>query len=73
MIKLDVDDMNRFRGRYSLGRDSNPLNTTGSPHFLRIKIPGGFIDSKQLRGVADLTKTYSRGQAEITNRQDIQL
>ncbi len=73
MIKLDVDDMNRFIGRYSLGRDSNPLNPTGSPHFLRIKIPGGFIDSSQLRSVADLTKTYSRGQAEITNRQDIQL
>ncbi len=73
MIKLNVDDMTRFIGRYSLGRDSNPLNSTGSPHFLRLKIPGGFINSKQLRGVADLTKTYSRGQAEITNRQDIQL
>jgi sulfite reductase beta subunit-like hemoprotein len=73
LIKIDVDDVNRFMGRYSLGRDSNPLNSTDSPHFLRIKVPGGFLDSKQLRRIADLTKTYSRGQAEITNRQDLQL
>jgi sulfite reductase beta subunit-like hemoprotein len=73
LIKLNVDDVNRFMGRYSLGRDSNPLNSTDSPHFLRIKVPGGFLDSKQLRRIADLTKTYSRGQAEITNRQDLQL
>lgn len=60
-------------GRFSLGRDSDPLNVTGSPHFLRIKIPGGFLNTYQLRQIADMVKTYSRGQAEITNRQDIQL
>jgi sulfite reductase beta subunit-like hemoprotein len=73
LVNIATDDINRFIGRFSLGRDSNPLNTTDSPHFLRIKIPGGFLDSKQMRRIADLTKTYSRGQAEITNRQDIQL
>lgn len=73
MVNLVTDDIDRFMGRFSLGRDSNPLNTTDSPHFLRIKVPGGFLDSKQMRRIADLTETYSRGQAEITNRQDIQL
>ena len=73
MIKLSTGDIDQFLGRYSLGRDSSPLNSTGSHHFLRIKIPGGFLDSKQLRQIAKLTKRYSRDHAEITNRQSIQL
>jgi hypothetical protein len=73
MVELATDDIDRFIGRYSLGRDSNPLNTTDSLHFLRFKVPGGFLNSKQLRGIAELTRSYSRSQAEITNRQDIQL
>lgn len=73
MVKLITGDIDQFLGRFSLGRDSNPLNPTGSSHFLRIKVPGGFLDSKQLRQIAKLTKSYSREQAEITNRQSIQL
>ncbi len=73
MAKISTADLERFIGRYSIGRDSNPLNPTESLHFLRIKVPGGFITSKQLRRVADLAKTYGRGYAEISDRQDIQL
>ncbi len=73
MVKLTTGDIDQFLGRYSLGRDSSPLNSTGSQHFLRIKVPGGFLDSKQLRQIANLTKRYSRDHAEITNRQSIQL
>ena len=73
MAELPVDDIMRFIGRYSIGRDSNPLETTGSLHFLRVKVPGGFMTSDQLRGVADIAEKYGRGQGEITDRQDIQL
>lgn len=73
MVKLATDDIDRFIGRYSLGRDGNPLNTTDSLHFLRIKMSGGFLNSKQLRRIAELTRAYSRGRAEITDRQDVQL
>jgi sulfite reductase (ferredoxin) len=66
-------DISRFIGRYSIGRDSNPLNVTGSLHFLRIKVPGGFITSEQFRRVAELAQRYSKGRIEITDRQDIQL
>lgn len=66
-------NIERFIGRFSIGRDSNPLDITGSPHFLRVKVPGGFITSNQLRGVAGLTARYSRELAEITDRQSIQL
>jgi sulfite reductase beta subunit-like hemoprotein len=66
-------DYKRFIGRFSIGRDSHPLNVTGSPHFLRVKVPGGFITADQLDTVAELTEAYSKGKAEITNRQSIQL
>lgn len=72
-MAFDIDDMTRFMGRFSLGRDSDPVNITGSPHFLRIKIPGGFLNSTQLRHIANMVNTYSKGYAEITNRQDLQL
>jgi sulfite reductase beta subunit-like hemoprotein len=71
--ELPVDDITRFIGRYSIGRDANPLTTMGSLHFLRIKVPGGYITSSQLRGVAEVAEKYGRSQGEITDRQDIQL
>jgi sulfite reductase (ferredoxin) len=73
LTEISTADLERFIGRYSLGRDSNPLNPTESLHFLRIKVPGGFITSEQFRHVADLAKTYGREYTEITDRQDIQL
>ncbi len=66
-------DIERFIGRFSIGRDSNPMNPTGSLHFLRLKVPGGFLTTKQLRGVADLAQKFGKSWAEITNRQDLQL
>jgi sulfite reductase (ferredoxin) len=68
-----AEDIEKFIGRYSIGRDSNPYNTTGSKHFLRIKVPGGVLSSDQFRKIATLSSKYSRGIAEITDRQDIQL
>jgi sulfite reductase beta subunit-like hemoprotein len=73
LAKIETADIERFMGRFSIGRDSNPMNPTGSLHFLRLKVPGGFLTTKQLRGVAELAEEYGRSRAEITNRQDIQL
>jgi len=43
-------------------------------HFMmRIKVPGGRLTTAQLRTLADLTKTYARGIADITTRQTLQL
>jgi len=66
-------DIERFVGRYSLGRDGTPLNTMGSLHFLRVKVPGGLITCTNFRQIAELAAKYSKQQAEITDRQDIQL
>lgn len=73
MAEIAAADIGFFIGRYSIGRDSNPLDVTGSLHFLRVKVPGGFITAEQFRRVADLAERYGRGRAEITDRQDIQL
>ncbi|MBS7605897.1 nitrite/sulfite reductase, partial [Candidatus Bathyarchaeota archaeon] len=64
-----TEDIGSFIGRYSIGRDDGE----GSLHFIRIKVPGGILTSEQLRGISALASKYSRGIAEITDREDIQL
>ena len=72
-MKTSISEIERYTRRFSIGRDSNPLNVTGSLHFLRVKVPGGLITSEQFRRVAELAARYSKDQAEVTNRQSIQL
>jgi sulfite reductase beta subunit-like hemoprotein len=66
---METADIERFAGRYSIGRDDGQ----SSLHFIRIKVPGGILTSNQFRGIAGLASKYSRGIAEITDRQDIQM
>jgi sulfite reductase (ferredoxin) len=41
--------------------------------MVRIRIPNGLLSSDQLRTIADLTRRYAHGIADITVRQNIQL
>src|SRR5580658_1394057 len=41
--------------------------------MVRIRIPNGLLSSEQLRTIADLTRRYAHGIADITVRQNIQL
>jgi len=41
--------------------------------MVRIRIPNGLLRSEQLRTIADLTRRYANGIADITVRQNIQL
>lgn len=41
--------------------------------MVRIRIPGGQLTSKQLHAIAQLSRKYGRGLADITVRQNIQL
>jgi sulfite reductase beta subunit-like hemoprotein len=66
-------EIERYSNRFSLGRDSNPHDITGSMHFLRVKVPGGFMTTDQFRRIAELSDIHGRGRAEITDRQSIQL
>jgi len=43
-------------------------------HFMmRIRIDGGALSTEQLRTIGDVSTTYARGSADITDRQNIQL
>lgn len=68
-IELDVDDLRKFKLRYSLGQDDG----RNSRHFLRIKVTEGAITSRQLVEVSRLSDQYGRGKAWVTDRQSIQL
>ncbi|WP_111893118.1 nitrite/sulfite reductase [Acinetobacter sp. MB5] len=41
--------------------------------MLRIAVPYGLMNSKQLRKIADIAKEYDRGYAHVSTRQNIQL
>lgn len=41
--------------------------------MLRIGIPNGLLTAHQLHAIADITRKYARGIADITTRQNIQL
>jgi len=41
--------------------------------MVRIRIPNGMMSSAQLRAIADLTRRYANGRADLTVRQNIQL
>jgi len=41
--------------------------------MVRIRIPNGIVNSRQLRAIADLTRRHGKGTADLTVRQNIQL
>ncbi len=41
--------------------------------MLRVRIDGGQLTAEQLRVIADISRRYARGTADVTDRQNIQL
>src|SRR5579862_1920695 len=41
--------------------------------MMRIRIDGGQLDHERLRVIADVSRRYARGTADVTDRQNIQL
>jgi sulfite reductase (ferredoxin) len=69
----------RWWGVYTQGDGAGVIGGQGGegkalPYFMvRIRIPNGLLTSHQLRTIADLTRQFARGTADITVRQNIQL
>ncbi|MDT4907645.1 MAG: hypothetical protein QOI69_886, partial [Pseudonocardiales bacterium] len=79
-----IDLRNRFRwfGLYTQRRQGIPGGQTATLEpeeledeffMLRIRIDGGALSSEQLRAVADISTTYRRDVADITDPQNLQL
>ena len=81
---IDPSDLRgRFRwwGLYTQRRPGLDGGKTGAlePHelddeyfMLRVRIDGGQLSLEQLRAVADVSTTYARDSADITDRQNVQ-
>ncbi len=66
--KITEDDLARLRWFGVYQQQPNLC------HFmLRIRLPNGFINARQLDEIAKITEQYARGFADITTRQDFQL
>ncbi len=51
----------------------DPAELDDEYFMLRIRIDGGQLTTEQLRTIADISTTYARDTADITDRQNIQL
>ncbi|HKV25664.1 MAG TPA: nitrite/sulfite reductase [Candidatus Acidoferrum sp.] len=69
----------RTWGIYTQGDGAGVIGGAGgegksTPYFmLRIRIPNGLLNSKQVRAIADLAERHAQGVADITVRQNVQL
>ncbi|HEX3820855.1 MAG TPA: nitrite reductase, partial [Candidatus Sulfotelmatobacter sp.] len=69
----------RWWGVYTQGDGNGVMGGQGGVgralqrFMVRIRIPNGILTSHQLRAIADLTRRYANGIADLTVRQNIQL
>lgn len=82
---IDPQDLRgRFRwwGLYTQRRPGIPGGRTAvlEPHelddeyfMLRVRIDGGALTTEQLRTIADISTTFARDTADVTDRQNVQL
>src|SRR5687768_9786787 len=66
--EISAEDWRKFR----LVRGTYGQRQPEAVHMLRVKFPQGIATSSQLRAVAGVATSYSRGFAHITTRQNIQ-
>ena len=82
---IDASDLrSRFRwfGLYTQRAEGIPGGKTGvlepeeieAPYFmLRVRVDGGQLTAEQLRAIGELSTTYGRDVADVTDRQNVQL
>ena len=67
--EITADQWRAFR----LVRGTYGQRQTEDASMLRIKIPQGILTGEQVRAIADVAASYSRGFGHITTRQNVQL
>jgi sulfite reductase (NADPH) hemoprotein beta-component len=66
--ELSPDQWRAFR----LVRGTYGQRQSGDVQMIRVKIPQGILDPRQLEALADVAETWSRGFGHITTRQNVQ-
>ncbi len=70
---IPKDDIKRLKW-YGLYYDDKKRNPNQGYFMMRVKIPGGILNTQKLRTIAEVAKKFGDNfDAEITTRQDIQL
>ncbi|MFQ5970051.1 MAG: nitrite/sulfite reductase [Nitrososphaerales archaeon] len=70
---ITKDDIKRLKW-YGLYHDDKKRNPNAGYFMMRIKIPGGILNTQKLRTIAEVSKKFGKNfDGEITTRQDIQL
>ena len=67
--EIGPDEWRAFR----LVRGTYGQRQEGDASMIRVKIPQGVLDGRQLRALADVAERYSRGFGHVTTRQNVQL
>jgi sulfite reductase beta subunit-like hemoprotein len=67
--EISAEDWRKFR----LVRGTYGQRQPEAVHMLRVKVPQGILTSAQLRSMAGVATSYSRGFGHITTRQNVQL
>jgi sulfite reductase (NADPH) hemoprotein beta-component len=67
--EISAEEWRKFR----LVRGTYGQRQPEAVHMLRVKIPQGILTSAQLRALAGVATSYSRGFGHITTRQNVQL
>ncbi|MBI4886893.1 MAG: nitrite/sulfite reductase [Acidobacteria bacterium] len=66
--EISAEDWRKFR----LVRGTYGQRQPEAVHMMRVKIPQGILTSAQLRALAGVATSYSRGFGHITTRQNVQ-
>lgn len=71
---VDPEDIDRFKwyGLYSQNRNLQDEADQTLYFMLRVKLESGSLNLEQLKIVSHISKTYARGTADFTTRQDLQ-
>ncbi len=67
--EITADEWRAFR----LVRGTYGQRQADDAQMLRVKIPQGILDGRQLRALADVAERYSRGFGHVTTRQNLQI
>jgi sulfite reductase (ferredoxin) len=71
---VEAEDIDRFKwyGLYTQNRNLQDESDPTLYFMLRVKLPNGELNLKQLNALAAISQEYARGSADFTTRQDLQ-